>query len=100
MSNTNEWSKRINSYRYSQDDRSLAYKFSREINDTVNTFLDDPKRRKMLVGTYDTRREPWRLLALAEFRKFGIKIQETIPDPLNPNDVQIVLVKTRLPQYV
>jgi hypothetical protein len=75
MSNTDEWQNRLARHRYSQDDRSLSWKFQKELDPKVNAFLDgDVKEKSLSLGSYDLQREPWRLLAVNEFRKYGLKV--------------------------
>lgn len=95
MSNTVEWQKRQENHRYSQDDRVLAYKFTKELDPGVGLFLEDPTRKRLVVGVYNVVTEPWRLLAISSFRKFGLKLRMGAPDPLKPNEKQVVLIKTR-----
>ena len=95
MSNTVEWQKRQENHRYSQDDRALAYKFTKEIDPLIDKFLGDRKKKLLVVGTYDTTKEPWRLLAVAGYRKYGLKLLEIVHDPLKPHDVTLSLRKHR-----
>ena len=76
MSNTDCWVKRAQRYRYSQDDRTLAWKFRQEIEPKINTFLDDPQQMTYVCGSFDLTREPWRMAVYLDFRKYGVKIQE------------------------
>lgn len=97
MSNTVEWQKRQNNHRYSRDDRFLAYKFQKEIESTVNKFFDDYKQKVLVVGTYNVKEEPWRLLGIADYRKLGLKLREIVVDQANPDIVEVRLIKpTRL----
>lgn len=95
MSNTVEWQKRQATHRYSQDDRSLAYKFTIQLDKKINVFLEDPASKRFVVGVYDVVKEPWRLLAISSYRKFGLKLRMGAPDKLKPNEKQVVLVKSR-----
>jgi len=95
MSNSIEWQKRQELHRYSQDDRALAYKFTKELDPLVDEFLADQQKKRLVIGTYDTTREPWRLLAVGGFRKYNLKLREIIADPLKPNEVTLSLGKTR-----
>lgn len=76
MSNTDQWQKRLERHRYSQDDRMLSYKYQKELEPVVNKFLDESKEKVLVVGVFDLTREPWRRLAINEFRKFGLKVME------------------------
>jgi hypothetical protein len=110
MSNTSAWTKRISNYRYSQDERALSWKFKNEINSRVEAFLDDQSAKELIIGTYDIGKEPWRLLAIADYRKYNVKIgtrpvstQSTEPEQKqdNPlikksNIVEVILVKQKL----
>jgi hypothetical protein len=93
MSNTVEWQRRQEIHRYSQDDRHLAYLFTTKLDPLVTVFLTQGKDKHMVVGTYDIIVEPWRLLAVAGFRKYGLKVRQVINDPLKPNMITINLVK-------
>jgi hypothetical protein len=76
MSNTREWSDRLALHRYSQDERALSYKFIREISGRVDAFLDDATTKSLVVGSYDLEKEPWRLAAVGDFRKYNLKLRE------------------------
>jgi hypothetical protein len=95
MSATDEWAKRLDK-RYSQDERMLAYKFKVELDSRVNKFLDDVKTRSLLLGSFDLAKEPWRLAAANEFRKYQLKI--IMRSCSTPNDrlTEIHLVKQRV----
>ena len=95
MSDTSSWQNRIANYRYSQDDRALSYKYTKEIEPIIDAFLDDIKIKKQVIGTFNTKLEPWRLLAIASFRKYGIKVRESIADPATPDLVTITVIKSR-----
>jgi hypothetical protein len=76
MSNTDQWQRRLDLHRYSQDDRALSYKYQRELEPIVNAFMDDVKQKTLILGSFDADKEPWRLLAINNFRKFGLKVIE------------------------
>lgn len=95
MSSTEEWAKRLDK-RYSQDERMLAYKFKVELDKQVNAFLDDQKTRSLKLGPYNLSKEPWRLAAANEFRKFQLKIIMHSCDKPNDQLTEIHLVKQRV----
>jgi hypothetical protein len=76
MSHTKEWSNRMENYHYSQDDRTLSYKYQRELEGKINKFLSDPKENELQMGSFNLTMEPWRLLAISDFRKFGLQLVE------------------------
>ena len=94
MSNTAEWQNRSANYRYSQDDRVLSYKYKKEIEPIVNKFLDSHTSKKLLIGTFDVSSEPWKLLAIADYRKFGLKMRQYVKNKETPNLVSVTLVKS------
>ena len=91
MSNTDCWVKRAQRYRYSQDDRTLAWKFRQEIEPKINTFLDDPQQMAYVCGSFDLTREPWRMAVYLDFRKYGVKIQEKQLGALT----EVILIKKK-----
>jgi hypothetical protein len=95
MSNTAEWQNRQENHRYSQDDRRLAYLFTIKLDPLIMKFLEQSTDKRITVGTYDTTAESWRLLAVAGFRKYGLKVRQTIVNPLTPKMITISLVKSR-----
>ena len=76
MSGTVEWTKRLATHRYSQDERSLSFKFSQELQPLVDTFLADMSRKTLSVGVFNIQKEPWRVLGVMDFRKYGLKLIE------------------------
>lgn len=76
MSESKEWNDRLINKRWSQDDRNLSWKFSKEIDNKIDAFLNNNKEKVFVVGEYDLSKEPWRLLAVADFRKYGLKLQQ------------------------
>lgn len=97
MSNTASWRRRQDNYHYSQDERTLSYKYSQEIKEQINKFLDDIHTHSLSLGTFDLHKEPWRLLAVREYRNFGIKIIEK--DDPKTDKTEIVLVKQSLSSH-
>lgn len=91
--NTVSWLKRAETHRYSQDDRMLSYKFGQELAPKINSFLDDAKSKELVLGTYNLTKEPWKLIAINEFRKFGVKIIEKSIETVDGEIVTITLVK-------
>ena len=91
MSNTNCWVKRAQRYRYSQDDRTLAWKFRQEIEPKINAFLDDQRQTTYTCGVFDLTREPWRMAVYLDFRKYGVKIQEKQVENLT----EVILIKKK-----
>ncbi len=94
MSNTKEWQDRLAKHRYSQQDSTLAYKFTESLKKEVDKFLDDFMMKTFSCGKYDLKKEPWRLLALAEFRKYGVKVKEVL-DLAEPSLTELVLEKEK-----
>lgn len=92
MSNTSSWAKRAETHRYSQDDRMLTWKFTKELEPLVNKFLDDNARQILVVGLYNLDKEPWRMAAIISFRKYQLKIIEKIVDGLT----EVSLYKVKL----
>ncbi len=78
MSNSAEWTKRLDTHRYSQDERALANRFIREIKPRVDEFIDKSKEKSLLIGTYNLDKEPWRYLAVLEFRNHvSVQLKKT-----------------------
>ncbi len=94
MSNTADWRRRQANYHYSQDDRTLSYKYGQEIKEQVNKFVDDVNAQSLSLGSFNLQKEPWRLLAVREFRNLGLKILEK--DNPSTDTTEIVLVKKSL----
>jgi hypothetical protein len=92
MSNTASWAKRSTSYRYSQDDRTKAWRFGQEIATIINNFLDDNAAKQLVLGTYNFVKEPWRMAPVVDYRKYGIKIVEKKTDDEN---TEIILIKKK-----
>lgn len=77
MSNQASWSKRLESYRYSQDERMLSYKFSQELEAKFEAFSNAAGQKSLLIGEFDVSKEPWRNLAIkTAARKFNFKTLE------------------------
>jgi hypothetical protein len=93
MSNTISWTKRAQNYRYSQDDRTLSWKFRNELEPLVNSFLDNPIQQSYTVGTYNINKEPWRMAAIVDYRKYSLKI---IEKKVDGDNTEITLVKKKL----
>lgn len=84
------WRKRLNAYSYSLDDKSQSYRFSKEIEKEIMRFLDDITKTTLCVGSFNIEKEPWRILALNDYRKFGVKILEK---PTANNTTELHLIK-------
>lgn len=77
MSNQNSWTKRLESYRYSQDERLLAYKFEKELEEPFEKLMSMTDQKTMVLGPYDLTKEPWRPVAIKSLaRKYGFKVTE------------------------
>ena len=88
----------------------ISYKYQKEIEPKVSAFLDDMKQKVLILGTFNLNKEPWRLLAVAEYRKYNLKIRErkldekpkskveekTKVDEKPPSLVELSLVKQKL----
>jgi hypothetical protein len=97
MSNTTSWFNRIGGgYRYSQDERTLQYKFEKQITPLVNAFLDNPNAQTYDFGTYNLEAEPWRVAAAISFRKYNLKILEKEIDGMT----EITLVKQKMSKTI
>jgi hypothetical protein len=97
MSNTAAWRRRQDNYHYSQDERTLSYKYGQEIKETVNKFLDDVHVNSLSLGVFDLHKEPWRLLAVREYRNLGLKIiEKDIPDQ---DKTELIIVKKSLASH-
>lgn len=88
MSNTNSWLNRMEKHRYSQDDRTLSYKYQKEIEPKIDLFLNDFKISQLNLGPFNLNLEPWRLISIIEFRKYGLKITESV----DLNDKNLTLI--------
>ena len=89
MSTTTSWLKRSQVHRYSEDDRTKQWKFEYELKARVDPFLSNPQSKSLLIGSYNMELEPWRMAAIASFRKFGVKVIEKKLDDL----LEVTLVK-------
>ena len=76
MSTTKSWLKRSQEHRYSEDDRTKQWKFEYALKAQVDPFLADPQCKSIVLGQYNMELEPWRMAAIASFRKFGVKVIE------------------------
>jgi hypothetical protein len=82
------WAKRLENYRYSQDDRMLAYKYQQELETKFDSFLANASQKSLLVGTFDVEKEPWRNMAIKETaRKFQLKTAENVVGNLPSNNI-------------
>ena len=80
MSKTADWVNRITNYRYSQDDRVLAYRFAQEQEPKLLAF-ETSAEKTMSVGPYNIDSEPWKVMTLKELaRKFAFKLTEQIDE--------------------
>lgn len=100
MSQTKEWKARLANHHYSQDDRTKAYNYKKELDAKLSKFIDDFSQNTYLVGTFNLEKEPWRLSAINEFRNMGMKIhtKENLNDK-TLTDVSLIkkkLTKIRL----
>ncbi len=94
---TVKWKRRLADYRYSLDDRTMSHKFSKELEKEILAFLDDNKKTTLLIGTFNIAREPWRMLAINDYKKFGVKLLEK---PINETMTEIHLIKKPLSQHL
>ena len=93
MSDSKEWIQRIETYRYSQDDRAKAGKYAKEYDQKVKDFLSNFKEKVLECGEFDVKKEPWRLLALAGFRKYNLKF---VQKPGDKGLMKVSLVKQKI----
>ena len=93
MSDTGGWLKRVESYHYSQDDRTKQWKCEKALKPTIDAFLDDAKQATLIVGQYNLELEPWYLPAIISFRKYNLKIQKK---DLSADLTEITLVKQKM----
>ncbi len=82
MSNSVEWTNKSQNYDYSTDTRAIAWRFRKEIEPKIESFLDDVKQKTMVIGSYNLTNEPWRMNVILEWRKFGIKVCEKVVNDL------------------
>jgi hypothetical protein len=81
MSNQASWAKWMDSYRYSQDDRMLSYKYEKELEPKFEAFSNAQEQKTLLVGEFDVVKEPWRCMAIkSQARKFSFKVVEKEKD--------------------
>ena len=93
MSDTDEWLKRVETYRYSQDDRTKQWKCEKILTPIIDAFLDDAKQHTLVVGPYNLELEPWHLPAIVSFRKYNLKVQKKdLGDDLS----EITLIKQKM----
>lgn len=97
MSASREWTKRQDRYHYSQDDRTLSYKFKKELDPMVDKFIDTPGELSVLIGSFNIAVEPWRLLSVNDFRQLGLKVVER-KNEKDPALTDLFLVKKRMSQ--
>lgn len=93
MSATGSWSKRLESYRYSQDERMLSWKFTKELEPEFKKLSEMQDQKSMVLGPYDLSKEPWKFTAVQSLsRKFGFKVMEKE----NGNLVEYYISKQKL----
>lgn len=73
MSQTKEWVNRYNNRHWSQDERALSSKFQKEVDTKIDDFLG-ARENSLLLGEFNLDQEPWRVLALNDFKKYNLKI--------------------------
>jgi len=95
MSASKEWVSRLESHRYSQDDRGLAQRFQAAQTELVNKFLADHTEQTLVLGSFNLEKEAWRLLTLHYFRGLNVKIIQQ-QDPDHPELTRIILRKQKL----
>ena len=95
MSNMHEMRQRMATHHYSQDDRTLAYKYQKELEPVINKFIDDFKETNFFLGTFNLAKEPWRLVSVGELRKFGLKLLEK-PNAANKDLTDLSFTKKKL----
>ncbi len=78
MSNSVEWTNKSQNYDYATDPRAVAWRFKKEIEPRIESFLDDSKQKTLVVGSYNLVNEPWRLTTILEWRKYGVKVCEKL----------------------
>ncbi len=96
MSNTSSWIERSETHRYSQDDKSLAWKYQKELEPIVDKFLADYTQQRLIIGTFNLEKEPWRMISIIYFRKYQIKIIEKVV----PAGTEITLTKIKMTSMV
>jgi hypothetical protein len=97
MSKTKTWNRRLQNHSYSLDDRNLSYNFSKNLEKDILKFLDNHEAHTMLIGEFNIEKEPWRMLAINDYKKFGVKILEK---PINDKLTEIHLIKKSLSQHM
>jgi hypothetical protein len=97
MSGSAEWMNRSEHHRYSQDDKMLSYKYSKEIDPIIDKFLTDQKEKSIVIGQFDSTKEPWKILTISQYCKYNLKMIEiVIPDQFNKNLKEYSLHKQKL----
>ena len=77
MSNQSSWAIRMESYRYSQDERMIAYKYEKELVPLFEQFNSMSGPKTMVLGPFDLAKEPWRYAAVQSMcRKYNFKVTE------------------------
>lgn len=94
MSSTNEWVKRLDK-RYSQAEGMLAYKFKLELDPAIDMFLADNSKRSFLIGRFDLAKEPWRLAAANDYRKYQLKVVTVVCAKPNDHLMDIHLIRQK-----
>ncbi len=83
MSNQNSWAKRLETYRYSQDERMLTYKFEKELTPVFDQLVSLPEQKVLVLGPYDLAKEPWRYAGVQSMaRKYNFKVTANETDNL------------------
>ena len=96
MSKTNDWAKRLETHRWSQDDRTLSYKFQLELQPIFEKFYAS-NDKQMTLGPYNLEKEPWRAMALRNVaRSFGAKISNKDVVVNNVQMCEFVLQKMKI----
>lgn len=93
MSNQNSWAKRLETYRYSQDERMLTYKFEKELTPAFDKLVGMADQKALVLGPYDLAKEPWRYAGVQSLaRKYNFKVTDREVDGL----VEYIITKKSL----
>jgi hypothetical protein len=96
MSEQAGWAIRSQKTVSASDHRVLQWRYEKELEPTINSFLDDSSKPSLVIGSFNLDTEPWRLSAVISFRKYNLKILEKKTEEIT----EITVVKQRLSRSV
>jgi len=82
------------------DDRKLSYNFKKEIEPKVDAFLAS-QDKTLLIGNFNISKEPWRIMALSEFCRLGLKLQTKELPSADSKDLltEVTFIKKKLSKH-